>query len=236
MSDQGGYSIAMRIKQGCTACEERAKLKETSIRTLLHDLASSGQEEFNHKLGKGKGQGQRGQAASLRFDEQRMRARNLAERRAEDFKLETLQRNHWNLFWRSFIDPRTKRSFYFNFLTGERQWKKPRGMGRGRGDERGSNLKEERQKSMRSDGSVGNNRPEEDGTNGDGTKGDAEGDESDNEVDPNVVVGAAAAASPPSLKEQGLTPKERKRLSRAQSMNSAKYLINQTWGGVSLPW
>ena len=83
MSDQGGYSIAMRIKQGCTACEERAKLKEMSISTLLHDLAASGQEKYQHGKGnKSKGQ----QAASLRFDEKIMRARNSADRRAEGLK------------------------------------------------------------------------------------------------------------------------------------------------------
>jgi hypothetical protein len=38
MSDQGGYSIAMRIKQGCDACEERARLKEISVSKMLRDL------------------------------------------------------------------------------------------------------------------------------------------------------------------------------------------------------
>ena len=119
MSDQGGYSITQRIKQGCQSFSERAAKQNIGVSKLLRDLAKSGQDKDGD-----------GETDALALDPATLRAKAEAEQRAEDSKLEEIQRNHWDLFWRSFLDPRTQRPIYFNFLTGERRWTKPRGMSR----------------------------------------------------------------------------------------------------------
>ena len=53
---------------------------------------------------------------------------------------------------------------------------------------------------------------------------DSTGEEEKNEAP------SSGRASPLSLKEQGLTPKERKRKALSESKNKAKYLLSQTWG------
>jgi hypothetical protein len=201
MSDNGGYSMMQKIQKGCHLYEDRAKALNVGLSKMLRDIAYKEEDETT--------------ATDVKLDDATLLAKTKAERRLEDSKLETIQKTHWDKFWRSFVDPRTQRPFYYNFLTGERSWIEPRGMKR-------INRKKKRRKQGENMKQM--NGDDDDENNNSITTTSSVADENGDERT------LSGRASPPSMKEQGLTPKERKRKAKSESMNKTKYLLAQTWG------
>ncbi len=114
MSDNAGYAICQRVKQGVAQFAASAEARGVELSKMLQELA--------------------GDAAGDELDgvlsDAERRQLAIQEQKELNMKLEKEQRDTWDLYWRSFVDPRTQRPFFFNFLTGERQWERPRGMGR----------------------------------------------------------------------------------------------------------
>ena len=240
MSTNGGYSVSKRIQQGCVACEKRANTLNIGLSTMLKELASVVEGGEGGEGGNTKSSGS-GKDTTI-MDAKTLLAKANAEQRMEDQALEKVQRESWDLFWRSFIDPRTKRPIYFNFLTGERSWIKPRGMNRRKKD-----TAKRRRRNTRGSGNDGDGKVQQiktrplqqdaDMEEGEGEEKETqeeketeETEDENNEVDQTNNSTVNGRASPPSLKEQGLTPKERKRMARSDTMNKTKYLLAQTWG------
>ena len=111
MADKAGYGIAKRIEKGFEAFNRRQKDREKETSRLLKVIANQGQKEKP-------------------LSDAEYRALRKKEQEEIDRKLERKQREEWDIYWRSFIDPRSRCTFYFNYLTGERSWEKPRGFGR----------------------------------------------------------------------------------------------------------
>ena len=226
MANTAGYAVSLRIKNGVQAYDARRQKQEAASSKILQEIARRGagpgvQRRRSSVLGLRQNQsGNDREGEHILTDAQRQ-ALVRQEQKKIDEGLERKQREEWDIYWRSFVDGRTERVFYFNYLTGERTWVKPRGFGRHLGKRRAKRRK-----------SIAELEAEEEARLAD-IKFLA--DRADD-------VGSSGSRQPPTAKSSlssiphrsvGSTPSERRRQGRLQSTNKAQMLAAQKWGADS---